>query len=118
MYFDFQRGDFFRREFSHLGEVQSLIPYHVRMMAMTATATAATRRRITTILGMEDPAVIASSPDKTSMCYWVKEGETVHDFVMPLVSKLKVLRCKLPRVIIFCRRCADCTMLYKLFSRS
>ena len=49
------------------------------------------------------------------MCYWVKEGESVHDFVMPLVSKLKVLRCKLPRVIIFCRRCEDCAMLYKLF---
>ena len=29
----------FRTEFSHLGEVQSLIPDHVKVMALTATAT-------------------------------------------------------------------------------
>ena len=43
------RGDFFRREFSKLGEVRNLIPYHVKMMTLTATATAATRRRISLI---------------------------------------------------------------------
>ena len=108
-------GDYFRREFSKLGEVRSLIPYHVNMMAMTATATTATRRRIISILGMRDPSVIAISPDKSNICYWVKKGVSVNDIVIPLVAKLKVQRCKLPRVIIFCRRCEDCSTLYQLF---
>ena len=73
------RGDFFRREFSKLGEVRSLIPYHVKMMALTATATAAPRRRISLILGMREPYVISASPVKANVCYWVKERVSVHD---------------------------------------
>ena len=34
----FRRGDEFRREFSLLGELRSLLPRHVHIMAMTATA--------------------------------------------------------------------------------
>ena len=115
MMFFFTRGDFFRREFSKLGEVRSLIPYHVKMMTMTATATAATRRRIISILGMREPSVIVSSPDKASMHYWVKEGVSAHDFVTPLVANLKVQRFKLPRVIIFCRCIEDCSIFYQLY---
>ena len=115
IYIFLHRGDFFRREFSNLGEVRSLVPYHVKMMALTATATVDTRRRICLILGMREPSVIATSPDKTNLCYWVKEGVSVHDFVTPLVAKLKVQRSKLPRVMIFCRRIEDCSILYRLF---
>ena len=43
------------------------------------------------------------------------EGLSVHDFVTPLVPKLKVRRSKLPRVMIFCRRFEDCSILYQLF---
>ena len=60
-------------------EVRSLIPYHVKMMALTATATAATGRRISLILGMREPSVISASPVKANVCYWVNEGVSVHD---------------------------------------
>ena len=109
------RGDYFRREFSKLGEVRSLIPYQVKMMALTATATAAPRRRICLILGMREPYVISASPVKANVCYWVKERVSVHDSVTPLVTKLKVQRSKLPKVMIFCRRIEDCSILYQLF---
>lgn len=58
------RGQHFRVEFSKLGEVRSLIPSQVNLMAMTATATMDTRRKIIGILGMTNPAVVAESPDK------------------------------------------------------
>ena len=38
------RGDCFRREFSRLGELRSVIPENVNVMALTATATVSTRR--------------------------------------------------------------------------
>ena len=58
--------------------------------------------------------MISASPDKANVCYWVK-GVSVNDFVTPLVTKLKVQRSKLPRVMIFCRRIEDCSILYQLF---
>ena len=42
------RGDCFRREFSRLGELRSVIPENVNVMALTATATVSTRREIMT----------------------------------------------------------------------
>ena len=61
--------------------------------------------------------MISASPDKANVCYWVKEGVSVNVFVTPLVAKLKVQRSilVLPRVIIFCRRIEDCSILYQLF---
>ena len=43
-FFNF-RGDSFRREFKNLGEVRSIIPPHVHIMGMTATATRHTKDR-------------------------------------------------------------------------
>ena len=36
------RGDEFRPEFTHLGEIRSVLPSHVHIMATTATATDST----------------------------------------------------------------------------
>ena len=58
------RGDEFRVEFSHLGEVWSLIPEHVNIMALTATATRTLRSDVCYILGMQN-VVVTVSPDKT-----------------------------------------------------
>ncbi len=44
------RGDAFRVDFAHLGEVRSLIPRHVNVMALTATV--ATRKAVLHRMGI------------------------------------------------------------------
>ena len=66
------RGECFRREFGKLGEIRSLIPQHVNLLALTATAIVSTRSKIIRILGMKDPAVTATSPDKANLSFCVK----------------------------------------------
>jgi len=56
----YYRGDEFSKEFADLGEVQSIIPKTVNIMALTATATRSLKRSVTGILGMEDPIVVNS----------------------------------------------------------
>ena len=57
--FTHYRGDYFRREFSKLGEVRSLIPPNTNVTALTATATVKSRDKIVSILGMCNPVVIS-----------------------------------------------------------
>ena len=67
----FYRGERVRTEFASLGEVRSLIPSHVHVMALTATATKCPVARVSAIVGLEDPKLITISPDKPNMCYCV-----------------------------------------------
>ena len=90
------RGDNFRQEFSNLGEIRRLIPPNINLLALTATATVTTRRKIHRILGMKDPVIIAMSPDKANMSYWVKERGTVEEAFAPLAAKLHNERTKIP----------------------
>ena len=109
------RGDNFRQEFSNLGEIRCLIPPSINLLALTATATVTTRKKIQCILGMKDPVIIAVSPDKANMSYWVKERGTIEETFAPLAAMLRNERTKMPRVIIFCRRCEDCASIYDFF---
>ena len=61
------RGDRFRREFSRLGELRSIIPEHVHVMALTATATVSTRKEIIKSLDVQDPVIVSVSPMKESV---------------------------------------------------
>ena len=54
------RGESFRKEFGHLGDVCCLIPETVHIMALTATATKTTRREIVRVL------IVAKSPNKVN----------------------------------------------------
>lgn len=54
------RGEKFRRAFANLGEVRSLLAENVHLMALTATATQASRTAICRILGMTKPHIIVT----------------------------------------------------------
>ncbi|KAL5503641.1 hypothetical protein EMCRGX_G010620 [Ephydatia muelleri] len=102
-------GDYFRKEFQILGEVRSLIPPHVNIMGMTATATTTTRDRVISTLGLINPVVVSASPDKPNISYAVRQKVSIEEAFSPLAVKLKTLRRKLPRMIIFCRRLLEAT---------
>ncbi len=63
MYFlKLSRGDSFRCEYSYLGDIRSIIPEDVHVMALTATATNSTRQAIIESLSMDKPVIVSIPP--------------------------------------------------------
>jgi len=50
LYLTLRRGEIFRKEFANLGEVRSLIPKTVRIMALTAFAVKSSNERFIALL--------------------------------------------------------------------
>ena len=73
------RGDSFCCEFFRLGEVRSIIPEYVNVMALTATTSVSTRKEIIKSLDMQNPVVVSVSPMKENilLCIEKDEGERV-----------------------------------------
>ena len=65
------RGEEFRKEYSRLGEVRSILPQNVHVMALTATATKVIRSNVCEVLGMESPVLVSISPNKDNIKYIV-----------------------------------------------
>ena len=115
----FNRGDSFRRAFSRLSEVRSIIPNSVKLMALTATATKSTRYSICQILGMTEPSIVAVTPNRSNICYSVekKEGDTEQTFTV-LVDEIREKRLAMSRVVIFCRSYEDVGHIYSFMKSS
>lgn len=112
------RGDTFRQAFSQLGEVRSLIPQGVHVMALTATATKATRTAVCHKIGMVCPMVVWQLPNKLNIKYVVVlQPGAIEDVFTPLVDQLRQERISMGRVIIYCRTYESCSMIY-LFCKS
>ncbi len=112
------RGDKFRREFSHLGEVRSIVPTSVRVMALTATATKTTRKFIINSLNMQLPDIIYIPPVKDNIVYNVLDKpKDISEYFEKIVDKLKVERANMPRIIIFCKTYNSIILIYQYFKR-
>ena len=85
---------------------------HVIAMTAIATATTHTTKRIIDILGMNSPVIVAETPDKLNVPFWVKEEGTIKDVFEALALKLRKQRKKMQRVIIYCRHCEECSFIY------
>ena len=57
MYFVLYRGGQFRASFDQLGQVRSLVPSHVNIMALTAMAEKNTKTEVCATLGMYCPNI-------------------------------------------------------------
>ena len=110
------RGNDFRTEFTHLGEIRSIIPEDVHVMALTATATLSTQKFVIQSLSMQDPAIIYIPPVRNNITYFVanrpKGGIPV--FFQPIVQKIKEDR-NMGRIIIFCRTYANVIAIHQYF---
>ena len=107
------RGETFRKEFYNLGEVRSLIPCDVQILALTATATIFNRQRICKILGMSNPAIVSESPNKPNIKYAVcLNPGTLEETFAPLVEEIKRCRQTTQRTIVFCRTYDTCGQIY------
>lgn len=93
----FYRGESFRREFSRLGEVRSVIPEHVNVMALTATATTSSRAEIIQSLDMQNPVIVP--PIKDNIFYCVLEKSSISASLCPLCDRLASRRTSMGRTI-------------------
>ena len=113
----FHRGESFRREFSRLGEVRSVIPEHVNVMALTATATTSSRAEIIQSLDMQNPVIVSVPPIKDNIYYCVSEKSSISASLGPLCDRLASRRTSMGRTIIFCRKYDEVTAIYYFFKR-
>ena len=66
-------------EFARLGEVRSLIPKYVNILALTATATKSTRKVVIKLLNMKNLSIISISPNKDNVIYTVSKKSCMED---------------------------------------
>ncbi len=120
MYFNINlRGDTFRTSLRRIGEVRSLLPGGMNIMALTATAVKTLRVTVSRTIGLQNPFVISLCPCQRNLVYAVgKFNSTVDSCLEPVICRLKDKRSKLPRVIIYCRTLQDCSDIYISFRNS
>lgn len=102
---------------SHIGEVRSLLPRSVNVMALTATATRKLRREVASTIGMTNELVISTSPCKANIMYGIATFSSIPGTFHPLVDRLLKERVGFSRMLIYCRRFEDCADLYLYFRR-
>lgn len=106
----------FRNIYDQLGEIRSLVPSNIGMMALTATATRTLRNDVCSILGMRDYVLVNHSPDKPNIFLSCEQYHgSIAETFLPLAEKLKQERTKAKRVIIFCKRRIACSQIYSFF---
>ena len=98
------RGKTFRKEFSNIGEIRSIVARRVRLMALTTTATLSTRNFIIKNLNMQNITVVYIPPLKHNIAYFVADKPIgdISEAFQPIVDRLKREH-TMNRIIIFCR---------------
>ena len=77
-------GDQFRTTFAQIGDLRSLIPSTVNVMALTATATSETFDVVRYRLSMDKPTLIALPPHSNNIKYQLSSKIGVDDFTTSL----------------------------------
>ena len=72
MYFILCRGDDFRVAFARIGDLCSVLPEGVHILALTATATSDVLKVVKARLSLDDPIVIGVSPNRVNIKYYIE----------------------------------------------
>ena len=112
------RGETFRGALLRIGEIRSILPESVKIMALTATATKEARNTIIRILGLRNPKVIAICPCKDNIMLAISSFLTIEESFSPILVRLKNEHTRMPRMLIYCQRQEQCADLYLYFRDS
>ena len=82
-------GDKFRVAFSHIGDIRSLVPSHVNLMALTATATSDTLHSVEQRWSLKAPVIIAMSPYRNNISYELANEASIDEYTSELCEELK-----------------------------
>jgi superfamily II DNA helicase RecQ len=102
-------GEKFRTAFGKIGDLRSVIPKDVNILALTATATMETYNIVSQKLCMVNPRLVALPPSRDNILYEVKEGTNIEQLVLLLSDKVKA-GCS--KTLVFVRQLTDCSNLY------
>ena len=112
------RGESFRQVLSRIGEVRSLLPPAVNIMALTATATRSIRLSFSRTIGLKDPYVLTRSPCKANLIYSVGIFKTVEETFWTMADRLQHQCTAFPKTIIYAqslRMCAEIYLYFKVY---
>lgn len=101
-------GDQFRKSFSMIGELRSLVPTPVKILAVTATATTETFHVVTQRLSMDNPTIIALPPHRDNIMDRVDPSIDVNNLTDLLRDEFQTKRASFPKTILFVRTYEDC----------
>ena len=110
-----KRGETFREILLHLGEIRSLLPDSVHVMALTATITKSVRLELEKFLEMRDAVSVVLNPCKSNIMIFVSEYRSIPKTFAPLLYKLRNERTMCLRTIIYCRSLDDFANFYLYF---
>ena len=66
------RGDDFRVAFARIGDVRSILPNNVHILALTATATPDILKTVKTRLSLDDPVLVGVTPNRGNIKYHIE----------------------------------------------
>ena len=104
------RGDQFRTTFAQIGDLRSLIPTTVNILALTATATLETVDVVKCRLSMDKLTLMALPPHSNNMKYQVSSKIGVDKFTSSLSRELASKRTSLPKIVVYVRTYSDCSV--------
>ena len=102
-------GNEFRVAFARM---RTLVPAHVHMLALTATATQETLRVVSERLSLKDVVLVALPPSRPNIMYKLQPLDNLADFSTNLSTDLRRLGIAFPKTVIFCQKYKDCSELY------
>ena len=89
--------DEFRTSFRKIGELRSIVPSDVDIMALTATCTSVTYDVVTKRLSMQDPVVVALSPSRSNIAYSLQPKIELDELSTNLSKELEDKRLLFPK---------------------
>ena len=97
-------GDEFRVAFWKIGDLRSLLPTHIHMLALTATATQETLQVASERLALKAVVVVALPPSRPNIMYKVQPLQNLEEFSISLSTGLRRLGTAFPKTVIFCQK--------------
>ena len=113
------KKDPFRKWCGAVGEIRSLLPQGLPMLALTAIASAGTRNKVIEMLSLNKSVQIVVSPNRDNIkLYLEKVKNDISDNFMWLVNELEQKQLDCPKVLIYVRDYQRCSEIYHLFMQS
>lgn len=107
----------YRKDFRLIRELRSLIPTATNVLACTATATVTIYEEVSKVLTLENPHIVALTPDRVNITYSVVPKQDFDEIVAAICAKLSQLATPLqfPKTVVFCQRYMQCHVHDTLF---
>ena len=101
-------GAQFRLAFSQIGDLRSIIPHRVHILALTATATMKTFHTVSHQLSLVRPVLVALPPDRQNIAHEIHPKVTIEKFVTSIVNEIKEKQGSFQKTVVYVRTYANC----------